>query len=114
MEKQSKKDRLAQYKQRTITGGVAAVKNTANGKILLISAVDLHGCRNRFEFSQKMGGCMHMQLQDDWKKYGTEVFSFEVLEQLEKKDTQTAEEFSDDIKTLEQLWREKLASDRLY
>lgn len=105
---------MEQYKQRPVTGGVAAIKNCVTGKMLLISAADLHGIRNRFEFSQNMGGCMHLQLQADWNEYGAKAFSFEVLEELEKKDTQTSKEFAEDIKTLETLWREKLDTANLY
>ncbi len=114
MEKQSKKELLAAYKERAIIGGVYAIKNTANGKILLQSAADLYGCKNRFEFAQKTGGCAALQLHEDWKIFGAVAFTFEILEQLEKKDTQTLKEFSQDIEVLKEIWLEKLAAIELY
>jgi hypothetical protein len=37
-----------------------------------------------------------------------------MLQQLEKKETQTLEDFSDDIRVLEELWLEKLVDAELY
>lgn len=95
-------------------GGVCAIKNTQNNKVLLLPAPDLQGCRNRFDFSQKTGGCVNIKLQNDWNKYGPQAFTFHVLEELEKKETQSAKEFKEDLKTLMELWREKFAAEELY
>jgi hypothetical protein len=114
MENLSKKEKLAQYKERTIIGGVYAIKNTANGKLLLLSSNDLQGVRNRFEFSLKTGSSINIKLQNDWAEFGKSAFRFEVLEELEKKEVQTSKEFSEDVKTLEELWREKLEASQLY
>ena len=37
-------------------------------------------------------------------------FSFEVLESMEQGETQGAREFREDVKALEELWKEKLAA----
>lgn len=114
MDKQERKNRLAQYKERKVTGGVYAIKNTVNGRMLILSASDLQGSKNRFVFAQQTNGCMNLKLKDDWEKHGAGAFAFEVLEPLEKKELQTAEEFADDVKTLEELWQEKLKDSDLY
>lgn len=114
MDKLSKKELLAKYKERKVVGGVFAVRNSANNKMLVQSATNLQAAKNQFEFSQQTGGFTHMKLQEDWKKYGNSVFTYEVLEELEKKETQTDKEFSEDIKVLEQMWLEKLSSYDLY
>ncbi len=114
MDKQNKKELTARYKERKIIGGVYAVVNSATGKMLVLSANDLQGSRNRFEFSQKTGSCINLKLQDDWQKYGSSAFRFEVLEELAKKETQTPGEFAQDIDTLYELWAEKLSGKDLY
>jgi hypothetical protein len=114
MEKQSKKEKMAEYKERKVTGGIYAIKNSVTGKLLLLSTCDLQGSQNRFLFSQKTGSCINIKLQDDYSKYGADAFVFEVLEDLEKKETQTAKEFTEDMKILLELWTEKLKDSMLY
>ena len=114
MKNQNRKQLLEAYKERKIVGGICAIKNTANGKMFLSGVTDLQGSKNRFEFSQATGSCVDFKLQKDWDKFGKEVFIFEVLEELEKGETQTSKEFSDDIKTLKEMWLEKVDPNNLY
>lgn len=114
MERNKRKELLREYKERKITGGIYIIKNTVNRKILLLSTTDLHGCKNRFDFSQKTNCCVYMKLQKDWKEFGRDAFVFEVLEDIEKKETQTLKEFQDDIEVLEEIWVEKLDDCNLY
>jgi hypothetical protein len=53
-------------------------------------------------------GCIY------WTAFGDKAFIFEILEALEKKKEQTQDEFIDDLKMLEQLWKEKLDSSTRY
>jgi len=105
---------IVKYKERKIIGGVYAIKNGVTGRSLLISAQDLQGSKNRFEFAQKTGGCVHPRLKDDWEVYGGKAFSLEILEELEKMETQTPDEFIEDIKVLAELWLEKYDPVELY
>jgi len=114
MEKPNKKEILATYKERKIIGGVYLIRNTVNNKALLLSTTDLQGSKNRFEFSLKTGSCVTLKLQKEWSEFGASAFTMEVLEDLNKTDAQTLKEFGDDIKTLEEIWLEKLDTDNLY
>lgn len=114
MEKTNKKELQAAYKERKVIGGIYVIKNTSNEKMLLQSTADLQGSRNRYEFTRKIGSFTHLKLQEDWRELGSAAFQFEVLEELEKMETQTTREFADDLKTLFEIWFEKLDSEKLY
>ena len=45
--------------------------------------------------------------------YGAASFSFAVLEELQKNETQTDREFAEDVQTLFELWQEKRESGAL-
>ena len=114
MDKQSKKEMAAAYKEKKKIGGIYAVRNSVTGRALLGSAPDMEGFRNRFSFSQATDACVQPKLDDDWKAYGAAAFVLEVLETLEKEEEQTDREFADDLKTLKELWLEKLDPESLY
>lgn len=114
MKNQNRKELLTAYKERQVTGGICAIKNTENGKMVIAAVNDLQGYQNRVDFARTTGGCLDLRLQKDWEKYGADAFTLQILEQLEKGKTQTLQEFSDDIKTLRDMWLEKLNRDMLY
>ncbi|MFA5528879.1 MAG: GIY-YIG nuclease family protein [Peptostreptococcales bacterium] len=103
----NRKEMVSEYKERTIVGGIYAIRNNLNNKTLLLSATDLHGCKNRFEFCQKLNNCTYIKLQQDWQKHGNSIFAFEILDQLEKKENQTEKQFKEEIKILYEIWKEK-------
>jgi hypothetical protein len=114
MQKEEKKKLLTQYKNRTLAGGVVAVKNKVNGKMWIEGVVDIEGRRNRFEFIKNTGSAVPLNIRQDWQKDGADAFSFEIIEELEQKDGQTREEFAKDIEVLKALWLEKFKQEELY
>jgi len=114
MDKPTKKEMQAQYKEREVIGGVYAIKNTVNNKMLIDVAADISGAKNRFDFSMNTGSCVHPKLQNDWKEQSGKQFIFEVLEELKRGDTQSPAEFKADIEVLKQMWLEKLSGEVLY
>ncbi len=113
-ENKTKKELKLQYKERTITGGVFAIRNTVNNRLLLDATTDLQGSKNRFDFTKMTGSGLHLKIQKDWTAQKGEGFVFEVLEELEKDPVQTQQEFEADIQVLKELWGEKLAGENLY
>ena len=105
---------LEAYKRRKIVGGVYAVTNRETGRTLLMCTPDVGGIQKRYEFAVLTGGCFHPKLQEDVKTYGVSAFSFAVLEELEKKETQTDRDFAEDLETLRALWLEKYDPKILY
>jgi hypothetical protein len=110
----TKKELQSQYKEREVTGGVYIIKNTLKNKLLCEVAIELNSARNRFEFSQKTGSCASLKLQKDWVEQGSGQFTFEVLEELKKGDTQTDAEFKADLELLREMWLEKLSGEEMY
>jgi hypothetical protein len=114
MAEKSKKELQVQYKDREIIGGVYAIKNNVNGKMLIDAGTDLRGLKNRFGFAVKTGSCIYLKMQNDWTAQRGAGFDFEVLEELKKDDAQTAAQFRADLSLLKQMWVEKLSDNELY
>ena len=114
MNPQNKKDLIAAYKQRAQIGGIYAVTNTQTGKSLVLASADIGGIRKRYEFAEATGGCFHPKLQQDVNQFGSSAFSFTVLEELEKKSTQTDREFANDLEVLLSMWLEKYDRKKTY
>jgi hypothetical protein len=109
-----RKTLINEYKQGKITGGIYRVTNTRNGMYLLGHAVNLQAKQNSYNFMVSTGSCLDYRLKKDLAAFGGKVFIFEILEALDKKEEQTQDEFTDDLKMLEQLWSEKLDSSTRY
>ena len=114
IDKEKKREIVNEYKQRKTTGGVYKVTNTANGRYLLKAEVDLQSFQNRFDFNQKMKGCIHPKMQKDHKEFGSEVFVLEFLEEVEKKEDESNMGFRDRLKRLEEAWAEKFDQEKAY
>lgn len=113
MEKLSKKEIREQYKNRIVIGGVYSIKCNSSGRIWIKSTEDIAGQMNKFEFFVSTNLCPEPSMCSDWNQYGAKSFSFVVLENLEKGETQTDKEFADDIHILYDMWIEKQQREEL-
>lgn len=113
-DKKSRKDLLREFREQKETGGVYALRNLHTGKRLILSTNTLSKAQSQLDFAKATGSCVHPLLNDDWATLGADAFSLEILESLDRKDTQTAAEFMEDVRALEELWREKLQNEGLY
>ncbi len=107
MEKLSKKELKEHYKNREVIGGVYCIKCSGNGRMWIKAAKDLAGVKNRFEFSVSINSCLEAGMLAEWNQYGASSFSFVILEEIKKGETQTDREFTDDIDVLLEIWIEK-------
>jgi len=80
----------------------------------LETASDLLAVANRFRFMQGTNSSFNLKLQKDWSEQGGKTFSFEVLEELKKGETQNDTEFKADIELLKEIWLEKLNGKAFY
>ena len=103
----NKKEAKKKYKQTLPPMGVYQIKNLVNGKILIGNSKNLTGKFNSYKFQLNSGTHMNSELQADYKKYGENNFSFEILDQIEPKEDLTFD-FTNDLAVLEELWIEKL------
>jgi hypothetical protein len=95
------------YKERAKPAGVFMIRNTANGRVLLGSSLNLEGPLNSHKFMLTIGRHRNEELQKDWNSYGPRAFVFEILETVKVKDDPTFN-LSDELTLLEQIWLEKL------
>lgn len=105
--KQSKKELKEKYKNRVVIGGVYCFKCNITNQTWLRATTDMKGMKNRFVFSVSANSCPDAYLIEAWKQHGAASFSFEMLEEIEKKETQTDSEFLEDVNILLELWKEK-------
>lgn len=103
-----KKALINEYKQRKIIGGVYKVTNMRNGMYLLDYAMNLQAKQNAFNFMASSGFCFDYRLKKDLDTFGGKVFTFEILETIEKKREQTQDGFIADLVILFQAYSEKL------
>ncbi len=105
--KKTKQDIKREYKERTKPAGVFQIKNTANGKVLLGSSLNLEGPLNAAKFMLKFGNHRNAALQKEWNKYGADKFVFEILDVVKMKDDPNFN-LEDELTLMEQIWLEKL------
>jgi group I intron endonuclease len=98
---------LREYKERVKPAGVFQIKNTANGKVLLGSSLNLEGPLNAHKFMLQIGSHGNKALQKDWDEFGADKFVFEVLEVVKVKEDPHFD-LSDELTLLEQIWLEAL------
>lgn len=95
------------YKENPPPMGVFAIRNRANGKLLVGISLNLTGALNSARFQLTQGVHRHPELQADWNRYGADSFSFEVLDVLPPTEV-PREDPREELRVLEALWLERL------
>lgn len=99
---------IRQYKESRRPMGVFRVKNTADGRSLVGTSVDLPAMLNRQRAQLRLGAHPNRAIQKDWNELGAEAFEFEILDTLAPPDEPDYDP-SGDLRVLEGLWLEKLS-----
>lgn len=105
MDKQKRKELMEQYKQIKTYMGVIQMKNNVNGKIYLDAYSNL---KNKWlHIQNQLNMCSHQnsQLENDWKIFGADAFTYEVLEQ---KDTEDMTDIQWELQQMKKTWMKKL------
>lgn len=103
----SRKDIVREYKERKHPAGIFIVRNTANGRFLLGSSLNIEGPLNKHKFMLQIGSHRNTEMQADWKEFGTDAFTFEILETVEPSDREGFN-IDEELQLLEEIWIEKL------
>ena len=103
----SKKELKNIYKEMKFKMGVFQIRNTVNGKIYVEGSTDLDAIWNRHKFQLKMDSHPNVDLQKDWRDFGEEKFSYEILSEIKQDDTKTID-YRREIMQLEKMFIEEL------
>ncbi|MCE9672296.1 GIY-YIG nuclease family protein [Myxococcus stipitatus] len=95
------------YKEKPPPMGVYAVRNRANGKVLVGASLNLPGMLNRIRFELETGMPRIPALLEDWRRHGAEQFSFDVLDVLEPPE-EPGVDLKAELQVLEALWLDRL------
>ena len=103
-----RKEATRAYKEARRPMGVYQIRNTVSGKAYIGTSVDLPSMLNRQRAQLRFGAHADRALQADWNALGDAAFAFDVLDTLDPPD-EPGYDPADDLRTLEELWRGKLA-----
>lgn len=113
-DQQRRKDLVRDYRETRQQAGVYRLVNTANGRILVGSALNLASVANKLQFARTSNTVIDYRLKDDIAQYGAAVFELEVLETVAPAADQSDAQVRDDLKVLEGLWRDRQDASLLY
>jgi broad specificity phosphatase PhoE len=101
------REQLAQHPP---DAGVYAIRHAATGRVIVESAINLAGARNRFDFAVGTGALAALdgQLGGDIRAHGTDGLAFEVLETVSVEPGMADADPRSELAVLEALWREQL------
>jgi hypothetical protein len=90
---------------------VYVLRNTVTGRILLASTSDLGSVRGKLDFAKATHtpSALDGRLTTDVRQFGIGAFALEVLDVLAVTPEMTPADVQGDLRTLEAMWREKLA-----
>lgn len=82
-EKEKRKQMIADYQERERKMGIYSITNKQNGRIFINASSNMDGLWGKEQFVLDTGTHHNKELQKEWKQFGRDSFTFEVLEQLE-------------------------------
>ncbi len=87
--------------------GIFIIKNNINSKVFIGGSLNVNAFIKRHKAELKIGSHRNKKLQKDYKEFGDENFTFDVLESIEQ-NKDPLFDYNDDVAVLLELWSEKL------
>lgn len=110
MDMMDKKTAKYEYKNTKLPTGIFIIKCKETNSGFINSSTTLETIFKRFLFELDMGTYPYRRMMDDYKMFGKEGFEFIVLEKI-KTDGLTDEEIKQELKSLKEMYIEKLKQD---
>ena len=98
----NRKEIIRKYKETPLPSGVFRVRNNVSMKSFVGSSPNLPGMLNRQRFQLERGSHPDVDLQKDWDAFGSDAFTFEILDEIEPSD-EPGYDASEDLHVLERL-----------
>ena len=103
----SRKELREEYNNMKFQMGVFRIKNNVNGKIFIGSSLDLKAIWHAQKLQLDFGIHPNSDLQKEWKEYGVENFSYEIIEEIKHIEDKPVD-YTKEIKVLEDMIIEEL------
>jgi len=99
----TRKELKNEYKQKKSVMGIFQIKNRINSKIFVGSSTDLKAIWNRYKMQLKFGNHPNKAFQKEWKEYGEDDFTYEILAELKQEDGKEVD-YNKELQELEKLF----------
>jgi hypothetical protein len=109
-----KKEIRNSYKNSKTDMGIYSIVENDSNKMWIGIAKDLKGIINSIQFQLDLGSHPNKELQEQWKKFGKTAFKIDVLDKLDYDKENPDRDYSYDLKTLLDMWKEKLSCNTVY
>lgn len=104
-----KKELKEQYRQMKPQMGVFIIRSHAGNKCFIEGTQNLKSRINATRFKLAAGAHPNRELQKEWKDFGEENFTIEILENLPYDKDESKTDYTEDLALLQMLWEEKLS-----
>jgi hypothetical protein len=105
MDTNRRKELVDQFKEIKTYMGVIQVTNTQNGKRYIDGYPNLKNKWHTLQMQLNLGSFANPEFVADWKRFGQEAFTYEVLEEV---CTEDVHDVKWELKQLEKKWLERL------
>lgn len=108
-----KKELIKQYKQTKPQMGIFIIRSKVKNKCYIQTTQNLRGVMNGTIVRLEGGSHPNKELQKEWKEFGAENFTVEVLENLEYDKDESKTDYKEELAILQMIWEEKLAQEKM-